>query len=124
MSKRTPAAAWKALEEMALDDEMHRVAAMSADEREAELRDAGIDLDALGASIDRTLGTASSSAPVTPVTPLRPRARRAVLSAWLIAAVLAALAATTTVATLLARRSAEPSDQLETAPPPGPAPSR
>jgi hypothetical protein len=46
MSKRTPEETLEALLEQGDDDEMERVLAMSPEEREAELRKAGFDVDA------------------------------------------------------------------------------
>jgi len=89
MTKRTAKETWDALEEAGLDAEIESVLAMTPEERERDLKEAGFDLDEVRARSDaffeklQAMPTATAAetvpapVPATPnVVPLTPRARR------------------------------------------------
>jgi hypothetical protein len=94
MSKRTPAEAWRALQDWAHDDEIDRVAALSDAELDHELRELGADPDAVRAEgepwRERAIVAARQQPPKAPVVP-RATARRTRWAAWPAAAMLGAV---------------------------------
>jgi hypothetical protein len=97
MSKRTPAEAWRALQDWAHDDEIDRVAALSDAELDSELRELGADPDAVRAEgepwRERAMAAARQPPPKPPVVPRAP-ARRTRWEVWLAAATLGAVVVT------------------------------
>jgi hypothetical protein len=96
--KRTPAEAWDALENMAFDDEVDRVLALSDEQLDAELKESGLDPQRVrerGQALGEKLHSEqkSSAPPARPVPP-PPRARVFVMKRvrW-VAALAAALSA-------------------------------
>jgi hypothetical protein len=99
LKKRTPAQAWDALENMAFDDEVDRVLALSDEQLDAELKESGLDPQRVrerGQALGEQLRSEhkSSVADARPV-PAPPRARVLVTKRvrW-VAALAAALSAT------------------------------
>ncbi len=74
MPRRTPEETLAAIEARADDDEMESVLAMTPDERHAELRAAGFDIEAGNAKADALrAATLAASGSVTPIRRWRPR---------------------------------------------------